>query len=177
MNLITFLISEDEGSHRYVINVLSDPVHLGHHPVHFADILTCSGKYYLYNSCLSVYQYETCNNDNCAGTGNTHPLDSRNKMDFILWVFFSQFHHNLVMSIIIKSVCSHVMRYNLRPRKGLLIAKVEDEAVVYDVLTLDPRHRYTYKLQFFLVCQNSCRMIVFYPATHESLKDLECRLD
>ena len=35
VNLITLLISEDEGSHRHVINVLSDPVHLGHNPVHF----------------------------------------------------------------------------------------------------------------------------------------------
>ena len=33
MNLITLLLSKDEGSHRHVINVLSDPVHLGHHPV------------------------------------------------------------------------------------------------------------------------------------------------
>ena len=55
MNLITLLISEDEGSHRHVINVLSDPVHLGHHPVHFADILTCSGKCYLIMfECLSI---------------------------------------------------------------------------------------------------------------------------
>ena len=41
VNLITLLISEDEGSHRHVINVLSDPVHLGHHPVHFVKVLTC----------------------------------------------------------------------------------------------------------------------------------------
>ena len=40
VNLITLLISEDEGSHRHVSNVLSDPVHLGHHPVHFVKILT-----------------------------------------------------------------------------------------------------------------------------------------
>ena len=40
VNLITFLVSEDEGSHRHVSNVLSDPVHLGHHPVHFVKILT-----------------------------------------------------------------------------------------------------------------------------------------
>ena len=40
VNLITLLVSEDEGSHRHVINVLSDPVHLGHHPVHFVKILT-----------------------------------------------------------------------------------------------------------------------------------------
>ena len=40
MNLITLLVSEDEGSHRYVSNVLSDPVHLGHHPVHFVKVLS-----------------------------------------------------------------------------------------------------------------------------------------
>ena len=39
VNLITLLVSEDEGSHRHVINVLSDPVHLGHHPVHFVQVL------------------------------------------------------------------------------------------------------------------------------------------
>ena len=38
VNLITLLVSEDEGSHRHVINVLSDPVHLGHHPVHFVQV-------------------------------------------------------------------------------------------------------------------------------------------
>ena len=37
---ITLLVSEDEGSHRHVINVLSDPVHLGHHPVHMVQELT-----------------------------------------------------------------------------------------------------------------------------------------
>ena len=47
VNLITLLVSEDEGSHRHVINVLSDPVHLGHHPVHFADVFTWNGKCYL----------------------------------------------------------------------------------------------------------------------------------
>ena len=40
MNLITLLFSEDEGSHRHVSNVLSDPVHLGHHPVHSVQIPT-----------------------------------------------------------------------------------------------------------------------------------------
>ena len=40
VNLITLLVSEDEGSHRHVINVLSDPVHLGHHPVHSRQILS-----------------------------------------------------------------------------------------------------------------------------------------
>ena len=55
VNLITLMISEDEGSQRHVINFLSDPVHLGHHPVHFAYILTWNGKCYLNNSYLSVY--------------------------------------------------------------------------------------------------------------------------
>ena len=50
VNLITLLISEDEGSHRHVINVLSDPVHLGHNAVHLADIFTCSEICYLFNS-------------------------------------------------------------------------------------------------------------------------------
>ena len=40
VNLITLLVSEDKGSHRHMIDVLSDPVHLGHHPVHFSDIFT-----------------------------------------------------------------------------------------------------------------------------------------
>ena len=40
MNLITLLVSEDEGSHRHVINVLSNPVHLGHHPVHSIQIFS-----------------------------------------------------------------------------------------------------------------------------------------
>ena len=47
VNLITLLISEDEGSHRHVINVLSDPVHLGHHLVHFVGVFTLNGKCYL----------------------------------------------------------------------------------------------------------------------------------
>ena len=47
VNLITLLIFDDEGSHRHVINVLSGPVHLGHHPIHFADIFTWNGKCYL----------------------------------------------------------------------------------------------------------------------------------
>ena len=40
MNLITLLVSEDEGSHRHVSNVLSDPVHLGHHHVNLVKVLT-----------------------------------------------------------------------------------------------------------------------------------------
>ena len=40
VNLISLLVSEDEGSHRHVSNVLSDPVHLGHHPVHLSDVFT-----------------------------------------------------------------------------------------------------------------------------------------
>ena len=84
MNLITLLVSKDKGSHRHVINVLSDPVHLGHHPVHFADVLTWSGKCLLYNSCLSVFQSETCNNDDCAGTWNIHSMASSNKLKTII---------------------------------------------------------------------------------------------
>ena len=160
VNLIVLLFSKDKCCHRHVINVLSNPVHLGHHPVHFANIFTCSsGKCYLYR----VYQSETCNNDNCAGAGNIHSLSSRNKVDFILWVCISQFHHNLTVEYhqICKYICTRVIRLNLRPGKRSLVAKVEDEAVVHDVLTLDPRHRYTYKLQFFFVLQNSHRIIFF----------------
>ena len=40
VNLITLLASEDEGSHRHVSNVFSDPVHLRHHPVYFTQVLT-----------------------------------------------------------------------------------------------------------------------------------------
>ncbi len=40
VNLITLLVFEDENSNRYVNNVLSDPAHLGHHPVHFVKVLT-----------------------------------------------------------------------------------------------------------------------------------------
>ena len=39
VNLITLLVSEDEGSHRHVINVLSDPVHLSHHSVNTLYVL------------------------------------------------------------------------------------------------------------------------------------------
>ena len=35
-------------------------------------------------ACLSVGQSETCNNDNCAGTGNIHSVASRNKLEIIL---------------------------------------------------------------------------------------------
>ena len=45
----------------------------------------------------------------------------------------------------------NVMRLNLRPGKRSLIAKVEDEAGVHNVVTLDPRNRCTYKLQFLCV--------------------------
>ena len=45
-------------------------------------------------------------------------------------------------------VFAYVMNINLRPGKGSLVAKVEDEAGVHDVLTLDPRNRFTYKFQF-----------------------------
>ena len=40
MDLITLPVSEDKGSNRHVSNVLSDPVHLGHHPVHLVKVLT-----------------------------------------------------------------------------------------------------------------------------------------
>ncbi len=40
MNIITLLVSEDEGRHWHVSNVLSDPVHLGHNPVNFVQVLT-----------------------------------------------------------------------------------------------------------------------------------------
>ena len=40
VNLITLLVSKDEGSHRHVSNILSDPVHLGHHPVQLVKVLT-----------------------------------------------------------------------------------------------------------------------------------------
>ena len=43
------------------------------------------------------------------------------------------------------------MRLNLRPGKRSLKAKVEDEAVVHDVMTLDPRNRFTYEFQFLCV--------------------------
>ena len=43
------------------------------------------------------------------------------------------------------------MRLNLRPGKRSLIAKVEDEAGVDDVMTFDPRNGFTYELQFFRV--------------------------
>ena len=47
MILITLLVSEDKGSHRHMIDVLSDPVHLGHHPVHFSNIFTYKGIFLL----------------------------------------------------------------------------------------------------------------------------------
>ena len=48
-----------------------------------------------YNSCLRVYQSETCNNDNCAGSRNIHSLASRIKLETILRAFISQSHSNL----------------------------------------------------------------------------------
>ena len=45
----------------------------------------------------------------------------------------------------------YVIRLNLRPGKRSLVAKVEDEAGVHDVMTLDPRNAFTYKIQFFCV--------------------------
>ena len=59
VNLFTLRFSEDECSHGHVSNVLSDPVHLGHHPVHFAEILTWNSKCYLDISCLSVHYWKT----------------------------------------------------------------------------------------------------------------------
>ena len=42
-----------------------------------------------------------------------------------------------------------VMIYlNLRPVMGRLITKVEDEAVIHNILTLDKRNRFTYKFHF-----------------------------
>ena len=46
------------------------------------------------------------------------------------------------------------MRLNLRPGKRSLVAKVEDEAGVYDVPTFNPRNRFSYKHQYFCVRQN-----------------------
>ena len=40
VDLISLLVSEDEGRHRHVINVLSDLVHLGHHAVHLVKVFT-----------------------------------------------------------------------------------------------------------------------------------------
>ena len=39
VDLISLLVSEDEGRHRHVINVLSDLVHLAHHLVHLAEVI------------------------------------------------------------------------------------------------------------------------------------------
>ena len=106
-------------------------------------------------SYLSVYQSDTCNDDNCAGTGNIHPMTSRNKIENFFWVCISQSHPNLTVRY--HQICRwfsfpHVhMRFNLRPGKRSLVAKIEDEASVHDVMALDPRNRFTYKLQFFSV--------------------------
>ena len=43
------------------------------------------------------------------------------------------------------------MRFNLRPGNRTLKAKIEDEAGVHDVVTLDPRNGFTYKIQFLCV--------------------------
>ena len=95
----------------------------------------------LHLSCLSVYQSETCNNDNCAGTGNIHSVASRNKHSTILWVFIIQDHRNLI------SICEEIhymqMSLNLRPGKRSLVAKVEDEAGVHDAVTLDQKNGFT----------------------------------
>ena len=39
-DLITLLVSEDEGRHGHVSYLLCDPVHLGHHPVHLVEVIT-----------------------------------------------------------------------------------------------------------------------------------------
>ena len=43
------------------------------------------------------------------------------------------------------------MRFNLRPGKRSLVAKIEDEAGVHNVVSLNPGSGFTYKLQFFRV--------------------------
>ena len=50
-----------------------------------------------------------------------------------------------------------VMIYlNLRPVMGRLITKVEDEAGVHNILTLDPRNRFTYEFQFLFINPPKC---------------------
>ena len=105
MNLITLLVSEDEGSNRHVSNVLSDPVHLGHHPVYFVKILTLRNDECVCQRCKRVflrgfYSYITCYNHNCAGTGNIHAMRFRNKMESIPCVFIIQSHSYLFVNFL-----------------------------------------------------------------------------
>ena len=87
MNLITLLVSEDEGSHRHVSNVFSDPVHLGHHLIHCVYVLTWLKKLqilsFLKHSIWWLVLSFTCNNDNCVSSGYLHSMRSWNNLETI----------------------------------------------------------------------------------------------
>ena len=76
---------------------------------------------------------------------NTRPFSESSSASFI--ITWCQISSNLLKDI-------HVIRLNLRPGKRSLVAKVEDEAGVHDVLTLDPKNRFSYERQFFCIRQN-----------------------
>ena len=78
MDLITLLVSEDEGCNWHMINVLCDPLHLAHHPVHLAEKLACD---MLSRSDICVLLFwVTCYDDNCGGNGGVQSLSPRNQM-------------------------------------------------------------------------------------------------
>ena len=52
VDLIILIVSEDEGRHRHVSNVICDPSHPGHHLVHLAEESTLSEEFY-----GTVYSY------------------------------------------------------------------------------------------------------------------------
>ena len=51
--------------------------------------------------------------------------------------------------VLVKVICP--LYINLWPGEKSLIAKVEDEAAVHDVFTLNPRHSFTHKFKFFFI--------------------------
>ena len=117
LNLITLLVSEDEGSHRHVINVLSNPVHLGHHPVHSIQIF--SYDMVLFKEVLLKCVFLTRYDYYCASTRNIHSIGLWDKIETIAWFFIFQCHDYLWMIVIIhikferfKPVASYVKAHN-----------------------------------------------------------------
>ena len=102
LSLTIILGFKDEGSHWHVSNVLSDPVHLDHHPVHPIYVLTYLKMTMdlqiqiidlIYKaSCASF----TCYEDNCTSTGSIHTMGFGVKPKILIsWFFIFQCHCNL----------------------------------------------------------------------------------
>ena len=57
---------------------------------------------------------ETCNNDNCAGSGNIHSIASRNKLDTFLWLSISQSHPDL-FDVKCHQIQGDLLFYEIKP--------------------------------------------------------------